>query len=192
MLYLNHKIVNKEIFMAQKNLLPMILLGLINIDKKTGYDLKKDFETEIGEFWSVKHSQIYLELKRLENAGEIKSTTGFYGNKIEKTYYEITNKGKEHLEDWLKSYTDILSVNKDEFVLKLYFIKNRQDPRLTDLLQEQYRLRSKKLEHLKERMKFVFPTKESKNDNFGHYLILDHAIRREQEYVNWLEEILEK
>jgi DNA-binding PadR family transcriptional regulator len=178
--------------MAQKNLLHMILLGLINIDKKTGYDLKKDFETEIGEFWSVKHSQIYLELKRLENAGEIKSTTGFYGNKIEKTYYEITNKGKEHLEDWLKSYTDILSVNKDEFVLKLYFIKSRQDPRLTDLLQEQYRLRSKKLEHLNERMKLVFPTKESKNENFGHYLILDHAIRREQEYVNWLEEILEK
>ncbi|SEF80360.1 PadR family transcriptional regulator [Lachnospira multipara] len=178
--------------MAQKNLLPMILLGLINIEKKTGYDLKKDFETEIGEFWSVKHSQIYLELKRLEGNGEIKSTTGFYGNKIEKTYYEITKKGKERLESWLDSYSDILNVNKDEFVLKLYFIKSRKDPRLQDLLQEQYRLRSKKLEHLKERMKFVFPNKESKNDNFGHYLILDHAIRREQEYVNWLEEILEK
>ena len=48
--------------MAQKNLLKNILLGLINEKPKTGYDLKKEFDTEIGEFWSVKHSQIYLEL----------------------------------------------------------------------------------------------------------------------------------
>ncbi|WP_027431242.1 PadR family transcriptional regulator [Lachnospira multipara] len=176
--------------MAQKNLLPMILLGLINIEKKTGYDLKKDFETEIGEFWSVKHSQIYLELKRLEGNGEIKSTTGFYGNKIEKTYYEITKKGKERLESWLDSYSDILNVNKDEFVLKLYFIKSRKDPRLQDLLQEQYRQRKQKLEHLLDRKELLFSTKEERDNNYGHYLILDHAIRREREYVNWLEEIL--
>ena len=41
--------------MAQKNLLPLILLGLLRDSKKTGYELKKDFDTEIGEFWSVKH-----------------------------------------------------------------------------------------------------------------------------------------
>lgn len=59
--------------MAQKNLLKYILLGLITEKPKTGYDLKKEFDTEIGEFWSVKHSQIYLELKRLEKEGEIRT-----------------------------------------------------------------------------------------------------------------------
>ena len=76
--------------MAQKNLLPLILLGLLKDHSKTGYELKKDFDTEIGEFWSVKHSQIYLELKRLTELEEISSTTGFFGSKVEKTYYEIT------------------------------------------------------------------------------------------------------
>jgi len=174
--------------MAQKNLLPMILLGLISMEPKTGYDLKKEFETEIGEFWSVKHSQIYLELKRLENLDEIKSKTGFYGNKIEKTYYEITDVGRKRLEDWLQSTEEMLAVNKDEFVLKLFFIKSKSDPRLIELLYEQYRLRKEKLRHLEERKKMLFPSEKEIEENYGHYLILDHAIRREKEYVSWIEE----
>lgn len=178
--------------MAQKNLLPMILLGLIQQGPKTGYDLKKIFETEIGEFWSVKHSQIYLELKRLQSLEEIEAKTGFFGNKIEKTYYEITDLGIKRLEEWIASYDDLLSVSKDEFVLKLYFIKDKNDPRLEDLLVEQYHIRKEKLEHLKQRRRIVFGEIGDKEKNYGHFLILDHAIRREQEYVNWLEEILDE
>ena len=112
--------------MAQKNLLPYILLGLIEDKPKTGYDLMKEFETEIGEFWSVKHSQIYLELKRLVSNEDIKSETGYFGNKIEKTYYSITEKGQNKLHKWQYSYEDHLSVNKDEFVLFCY--QNIQSP----------------------------------------------------------------
>ncbi|SON64502.1 transcriptional regulator of PadC (fragment) [Latilactobacillus sakei] len=49
--------------MAQKNILQYLLLGLLNQAPKTGYDLKRVFENEIGEFWQAKHSQIYPELK---------------------------------------------------------------------------------------------------------------------------------
>lgn len=33
----------------------------------TGYDLMKQFESTLCEFWSAKHSQIYPELKKLKN-----------------------------------------------------------------------------------------------------------------------------
>lgn len=178
--------------MAQRNLLPFILLGLIEQSPKTGYDLKKDFETEIGEFWSVKHSQIYLELKRLVANEQIIAETGYYGNKIEKTYYKITNKGKEVLESWKYSYDKQLVVNKDEFVLKLYFIKDKNDPRLHDLLNEQLLLHKNKLSHLEERKTLLFSDEKAIHDHYGHYLILDHAIRRESEYTSWLEEAMAK
>ena len=178
--------------MAQKNLLPMILLGLLEKEPMTGYDLKKIFDTEVGEFWSVKHSQIYLELKRLLALEEIESQTGFFGNKIEKTYYKITEKGTDRLEAWLGSYEDFLSVNKDEFVLKLYFIRDRQDPRLQELILDQYRMRKEKLKHLQGRKELVFPTEKERQEHYGHALILEHAIRRETEYVKWLEEIIEE
>ena len=172
--------------MAQKNLLPYILLGLIEDKPKTGYDLMKEFETEIGEFWSVKHSQIYLESKRLVSNEDIKSETGYFGNKIEKTYYSITEKGQNKLHKWQYSYEDHLSVNKDEFVLKLYFIKNKNEPRLAELLNEQLHLHKAKLAHLNERYELLFSDKKSKESQYGHYLILEHAISRETEYVNWL------
>lgn len=176
--------------MAQKNLLPYILLGLIAEKAQTGYDLKKAFETEIGEFWSVKHSQIYLELKRLVKDGDINARKGYFGNKIEKTYYSITSQGQKKLEEWKYAYDDQLFVNKDEFVLKLYFIKDKHDPRLESLLHEQLAIHQKKLTHLHERKTLLFTDQKAIDDQYGHYLILDHAIRRESEYVNWLSEAL--
>ena len=32
------------------------------------------------------------------------------------------------------------------------------------------------------------PSKKERDENYGHYLILNHAIRRESEYVEWLRE----
>jgi len=44
--------------MAQKNRLKYILLGLLNRQRQTGYDLAKSFDSDIGEFWTANHSQI--------------------------------------------------------------------------------------------------------------------------------------
>ena len=44
---------------------------MLQDDKKTGYDIKTAFTTEIGEFWQAKHSQIYPELSKLTKKGWI-------------------------------------------------------------------------------------------------------------------------
>ncbi|MDT2285202.1 PadR family transcriptional regulator [Paenibacillus larvae] len=33
----------------------------------SGYDITSEFKKAIGQFWSAKHSQIYVELKNLLN-----------------------------------------------------------------------------------------------------------------------------
>ena len=45
------------------------ILGLLNRKNMTGYDLSKEFETTLFEFWNAKHSQIYPELKSLSEKG---------------------------------------------------------------------------------------------------------------------------
>lgn len=42
------------------------ILGLLNQKEMTGYDLMKQFESTLCEFWSAKHSQIYPELKKTD------------------------------------------------------------------------------------------------------------------------------
>lgn len=174
--------------MARKNVLKYILLGLLQTRELSGYDMKKLFEEEIGEFWSAKHSQIYQELIKLEEEGFITHRVDIVGSKLEKKYYSITDKGIAKLNKWIGSAEELIE-NKDEFVLKLYFIDNKDDARLNDMIQEQIRLHENKLEHLESRMQLVFGDESKKEIMYGHYLILDHAIRRERAYLNWLNEI---
>lgn len=47
------------------------ILGLLNRNEMTGYELSKEFETTLFEFWNAKHSQIYPELKSLNAEGLI-------------------------------------------------------------------------------------------------------------------------
>jgi len=178
--------------MAQKNLLPYILLGLLESDNKTGYDLKKEFDTEVGEFWSAKHNQLYLELKRMEQDSLITSKTGYFGNKIEKTYYQITDKGREMLDKWRSSSQDELVVSKDEFILKLYFLHDKNDPRIIRMLERQLESKQIKYQHLLDRRELLFNNEDSIKDNYGHFLILEHAISREKEYIDWLNKAIKE
>jgi len=176
--------------MAQKNKLQFVILGLLNQQPLTGYDLTKAFDHEIGEFWQAQHSQVYPQLKRLEEQGYITHEITISGEKLEKKLYHITTTGQAILTTWITAGTPELTATKDEFILKLYFIRTSRDPRLPEMLSEQLQLHSEKLQHLQDRLTTVFPTKKSQTENFGHYLILQHALGRENYYVTWLQETL--
>ena len=65
------------------------ILGLLNQKKMTGYDLMKQFESALCEFWSAKHSQIYPELKKLTEEGCVAYRQEASDNGLEKAvpYY---------------------------------------------------------------------------------------------------------
>ncbi|RRK10536.1 PadR family transcriptional regulator [Lactiplantibacillus garii] len=176
--------------MAQKNKLQFIILGLLNQQPLTGYDLTKAFDTEIGEFWQAQHSQIYPQLKRLEEQGYVTHEVTVSGAKLEKKLYHVTPAGGDLLRQWITVGTPDLTATKDEFILKLYFIQTNRDPRLPGMLQEQLQLHTDKLAHLQRRLATVFPDEALIKDHFGHYLILQHALGREHYYVDWLQRTL--
>lgn len=175
--------------MAQRNKLKFIMLGLLSEQELTGYDITKAFDSDIGEFWSANHSQIYPLLKRLEDNQLISHRLTITGEKLEKKVYSITDQGTKELNQWIGESTPALSATKDEFILKLYFIRKNNDPRLATMLTEQLELHKNKLTHLQQQMKQKFNNKSDKN-NFGHFLILQHAIQRENGYTNWLTETI--
>ncbi|MGM9904238.1 PadR family transcriptional regulator [Enterococcus sp. 10A9_DIV0425] len=178
--------------MARKNTLRYILLGLLSKKSRTGYELNQAFQHEIGEFWQAKHSQIYPELAKMEEQGIIKHEVEISGVKLEKKIYQLTKAGEELLNEWIHTQTEELPPNRDEFVLKLYFVKDINDPTWVEIIKQQNKLHKEKREHLIQRQKMIFPTEKEQHENYGHYLILSHAINRETEYINWLTEVLEK
>ncbi|MBU3201782.1 PadR family transcriptional regulator (plasmid) [Clostridium estertheticum] len=172
--------------MAKKNILKYIILGLLEKQELTGYDIKKIFEDEIGEFWKSNHSQIYPELRKLEEQKLISFRVEIVGSKLEKKYYTLMDDGKAKLNEWIFVPTPELLATKDEFILKLYFIDDKKDGKLEKMFEEQIMLHQEKLEHLKFRMQTIFASQKEKELNYGHYLILNHAINREKGYLLWL------
>ena len=74
----------------------------------------------------------------------------------------------------------------------MYFVKDVNDPALVEIIQQQRDLHEEKRLHLLERKKQSFLQKKEKHENYGHYLILAHAINRETEYASWLTDVLKK
>lgn len=174
--------------MAQKNRLQYIILGLLNIESRTGYDLTKAFDSDIGEFWSANHSQIYPLLKKMEEDQLVSHHEVQVGQKLVKKSYDIMPNGKKTFLAWLNESSEIDS-NHDEFILKLYFINDKNSDLLKNMVAEQIEFRKNKLDHLLNQMKEKFPNATKKKAQYGHYCVLKHAISREQDYLEWLNEI---
>lgn len=169
-----------EKIMPKKRILPYVLLGLINNKGSlSGYQISQEFKHEVGDFWHASHSQIYPELARMKDDGWLEDT-----NDGKSTYYKITDEGSKVMRTWLE---EPLEDNEELFSLKLYFIKDKSDPLLKSLINQELDINKKKYDYLKKRLAEVFEDDNKIQDNYGHYLILTRAIEREKNHILWLE-----
>jgi len=97
------------------------LLGFISTEPASGFDLAREFGESMGWFWYASHSQIYPELRRLEDDGLVASTevTGNPGK--QKRIYRITERGEAELQTWLEQPTEYAPMRDVERV-KLVFL----------------------------------------------------------------------
>ena len=72
--------------------------------------------------------------------------------------------------------------------MKVYFMDSSEDPLLSALFQEEILRHEEKLDYLQSRWKALFSETGSEQTHFGHALILERAIRREQDLLAWLHE----
>ena len=98
------------------------ILGLLNRNEMTGYELSKEFETTLFEFWNAKHSQIYPELKTLTAKGLIQYHVEITGNVLEKKVYTITDEGRRDFQEWEETLCPVQTASKDESRLRLFFL----------------------------------------------------------------------
>ena len=171
--------------MAKENTLRYVLLGLLSKQDLTGYDIKKLFEQEVGDFWCARHSQVYPELRKLEESGQITSYTGTVGTKLQKKYYRLAPTGEKRLQEWLVQPLGDMMPTRDEFTMKLYLIRSRKDPQLRQLFQADIRRHEERLAYLQLRWRLLFPTQEARKKDYGHALILQEAIQRETQKLEW-------
>lgn len=167
------------------------ILGLLVQGDMTGYELMKQFESALCEFWSAKHSQIYPELARLTEEGCVEYRVEISGTSLEKKLYSITGKGKADFMQWLRSETLPEATPKEVSRLKIFFSSFLEKAERMQLLEDQLLQHRMRLSHLKynsEKFKEVPP---QDSPDFGDYLVLMGAVMREEMTIEWLGKCIE-
>ncbi|ELK47778.1 PadR family transcriptional regulator [Halobacillus sp. BAB-2008] len=175
-----------------RRVLKYAILGLLSKEDKSGYDITAEFKGAIGQFWSAKHSQIYVELKKLLEENLISLYIEMAGAKLEKKMYHLTSEGEEELKKWLTTLPAEVETEKDTFALRMYFLKDIPENKRAEVFENQKKLRKDKLCELKSEFQSLFGPDtdplQLNAEELGHYFVLTKAITREEGYVAWLEE----
>lgn len=168
------------------------ILGLVNRDALSGYDITKAFSDSLSKFWEAKHSQIYPELRRLMDEGLVEYTVAIHGEKLEKKLYTITEKGQTELTQWLTTPEPLEPVPKDAFRLKIYFGENLEQEQMAAVLKSQLMEYQARLAILETSFAtFAESPPEKFTPEFSEYLLIKGGIFRDNAYINWLRECAE-
>lgn len=99
--------------------LPHALLGLLAVQPRSGYELTKVFEQDLGRYaWQAGHTSIYPELNRLAESGLVEvSHEGARGSRT----YAVTEAGRTELRNWLLSPPRQTRV-RNEPVLRMFLL----------------------------------------------------------------------
>ena len=156
----------------------------------TGYELAKTFDASIGFFWRADHQQIYRELTRLRDRGQIQGREVVQSGKPNKLIYTLTAEGRAALRQWAARPSRPASI-KDDLLVRLYALDSIDiDPLRADLMArlEYHRDRFSRFEHI---LRKRFPEGAASSADTGKLLVLRMGLRHERAVVEWCEEALD-
>jgi PadR family transcriptional regulator AphA len=122
--------------MSRESRTPLVVLGVLGMlddEPLSGYDIKQVIDNSISHFWSESFGQIYPVLRRLASEKLIRArATRETGRK--RILYAITAKGEKRLRSWLENPPEP-EKPRDELILKLFFGSKTEIPVLIRHLQ---------------------------------------------------------
>ncbi len=98
----------------KKGLLEFCVLAVLKKSDSYGYQIIKDISTCI----EISESTLYPILKRLETSSYLRTYSVEHNSRLRK-YYQITDKGKEYIEEFLNDWPQVMEI--------YYFIKGERD-----------------------------------------------------------------
>jgi PadR family transcriptional regulator, regulatory protein AphA len=83
------------------------ILATLSAGPRTGYDLTQRFDSTVGHIWHAPHSQIYPELRRMEQEGFVAADEVPRGPRGTKRRYRLTDEGMRALRDQAASMAPV-------------------------------------------------------------------------------------
>ena len=166
------------------------ILGFVNERPRSGYDLKKAFDSSVAHFWPANQSQIYRTLARLTEAGMVEVRVIHQDGKPSRKVYHITDAGLAELRRWLSTPLP-LSDWREAFLIQFFFADAISIEELVALLEARAAEHRARLELLHRALaRFEEPPPKGEWDKVLQPLIVDGGIMLEEAWLSWAERAL--
>lgn len=168
-----------------------VLLGLLQEENLSGYEMKKIIDKRMSFFWQESFGQIYPELNKMAKEGlvEIFNIESTGEIKREKIKYKITFNGEKELKKWMEKENEKDTV-RSEFLLKMYLSTPKN---VEEMRRHIIKFKEQSEEKLKLFNLFESQLKQIIEDHSNHkqiLFVLNLGIRQAKLYINWSQEIL--
>ncbi|WIM87736.1 PadR family transcriptional regulator [Candidatus Mycobacterium wuenschmannii] len=170
------------------------VLAALLAGESSGYDLAKDFDASVANFWMATPQQLYKELERLAEQGLIQARVVEQERRPNKRMFSLTEAGYEAIREFT-ARSPKPSAIRDELLIKVSAFDVGDAAAVRDLIAERRDRAVAKVERY-ERLRSRILDGRSEDEfladapRVGPYLTLLRGISYEEENVRWAERAL--
>ncbi len=152
----------------------------------SGYDLAKRFDESIGFFWRADHQQIYRELSRLRQRGEVSTVEVIQSGRPNKLVYSITEAGRAALKRWSRE-PSAPQAAKDDLLVRLYAIEHVDREAVRAQLAARLAHHTERLARYEHILQTRYGGQPTTLRLTGRLLVLEMGLRNQRAWVEWCE-----
>ncbi|MGV0070413.1 PadR family transcriptional regulator [Mycobacterium colombiense] len=162
--------------------------------ESSGYDLAKDFDASVANFWPATPQQLYRELDRLAEEGLIQARIVQQERRPNKRMFSLTRAGRDAIRQFTAKAPKP-SVIRDELMVKLQAADAGDTQAVHDFILARLQWSTAKLQRY-ERLRARILDGRDEEEHFaqaeriGPYLTLLRGIAFEEENIRWAERVL--
>ncbi|MCL2531678.1 MAG: PadR family transcriptional regulator [Oscillospiraceae bacterium] len=170
-------------------MLDYIIMGMVLEDELTGYDIKKEVEGSIGNFYKANYGRLYPALSKLTDQGFLTMKEEMQGKRLKK-YYKTTELGKQAFLEWLAAPVD--SNASGEFHLAQIFFYGELPKELRDQRLREYEALLRKTLQQLEQIESTLPSENLSDKDYFGISTLYYGFQQVHSTLHWLEHIREQ
>jgi PadR family transcriptional regulator, regulatory protein AphA len=169
------------------------ILGFLNYQPMSGYDLKKVFDVSVRHFWSADQSQIYRTLGRLTEQGLAEMTVFEQSDRPDRKVYHITPAGSKSLYDWLAGAFPTEGAPHSSPLVQVFFSGGLSDAQVLEKFKAAagfFRMVLGMYEQVPGQIEMYEKLLGSKRDTYFWMLTLDLGMRTMRTQLEWAEDVV--
>jgi PadR family transcriptional regulator AphA len=170
------------------------VLGFLNYQPLSGYDLKKMFDVSVQHFWPADQSQIYRTLTRLIEQGWAEMEIIEQTDRPDRKVYHITATGREALLNWLAGEAPV-AANRTASLIQVFFAAQLADEQVLAIFEraaERVRSLLARYAEVPRQLQTLGETVQSPREQFFWQLTLESGVRTMQARLAWIEDVIRR